>query len=55
MFIDRTLPLGVGVSAHVKVQYQFHTVFLQTCQAILYLKGIFENMHMRFLDALDHL
>ena len=40
MFIDRTPPLGVGVSAHVKEHYHSHNMFLQTHQEILYLKDI---------------
>ena len=52
---DRTPPLGVGVSAHIKVHYQFCTMFMKTHQEILYLEEIFQNVHLRFLDALDHL
>ena len=48
MVIDRTPPLGVGVSSHIKVHYQFQTMFIQTCQEILYPKEIFHNMHSRF-------
>ena len=54
MATDRTPPIGVGVSDHLKVYYQFHTILMQTHQEILYLKKIFQNMHLRFLDALDH-
>ena len=53
--IDRTLPLGAGVSAHVKVHYQFHTMFVQTHQEILHFKEIFQNVHLIFLDTLDPL
>ena len=51
--IDRALPIGAGVSDHIIVHYQFHTMFMQTHQEILYLKEIFLNMHSRFPDALD--
>ena len=30
-------------------------MFMQTHQDILYLKDIFHNVHLRFLDALGHL
>ena len=53
--IYRTLLIGFGVSDHIKVHYQFHTMFMQTHQEILYLKEIFQNVHSRCLDALDHL
>ena len=48
-------PIGIGVLDHIKVHYQFNTMFMQTHQEILYLKEIFQNIHSRFLDALDHL
>ena len=35
MVIDRTPPIGVGVSDHIKVHYQFHTIFMQTHQVFL--------------------
>ena len=50
MVIDGTLPI---VSAHLKAHYQFHTMFIQTHQEMLYLKEVFQNVHLRFLDALD--
>ena len=53
--INRTLPLGAGVSAHVKVHIEFCTMFLQAYQEALYLKEIFKNVYLRFLDALNHL
>ena len=53
--IIRTMPISVGVSAHIKVYYQFCSMFMQTHQEMLYLKEIFQNMHSRFADALDHL
>ena len=52
---DRTLAIGVGVSDHLKVHYQFHTMFMKSHQEILYLKEIFQNVHFRLLDAIDHL
>ena len=52
---DRTLPFSVGVSAHVKLNYQFHAMFLQTFEVISYLKVTFLNVHLRFLDTIDHL
>ena len=55
MVIDPTSPLGVGVSAHIKLHYQFHTLFLQTHQHILYLQKVLQNVHLKFLDAWDHL
>ena len=55
MVIDRTSSIGVGVSVHTKVHYQFHTMFMQNQQENLYLKKIFQNVHSRFLDALEHL
>ena len=30
-------------------------IFLQTHQEALYIKEIFQNVHFKFLDALDHL
>ena len=48
--IDRTSPTGVGVSAHIKLHDQFHTMFMQTHQEMLYLKEIFHSMDSRFLD-----
>ena len=53
--IIKMLPIGVGVPDHIKVHYQFYTVFMQPHQEISYVKEIFQNMHWRFLDALDHL
>ena len=41
MIIDRTPALGVGVSDHIKIHYQFHAMFTWTHQEILYLKEIF--------------
>ena len=55
IIIDKTPSLGAGVSEHIKVHNQFCTVFLQAHQEILYLKEIFQNIHSKFLDALDHL
>ena len=52
--IHQTPTLGVGVSAHIKVHYQLWTMFLQT-QHILDLKKVFQNIHSKFLDILDHL
>ena len=37
MVINRTLPLGVGVSPHIKVHPQVCTIFMQPHQEILYL------------------
>ena len=55
MVTDRTPCLGVGVPGHVKVHYQFHTMLKQTHQEIIFLKEIFQNVHLRFLDAIDYL
>ena len=30
MVIDKTPPVGVGVSVHIKVHYQLQAMFLQT-------------------------
>ena len=38
--IIRTAPNGVGLSDHIKVHYQFHTMVMQTHQQILYLRDI---------------
>ena len=46
--------IGVSISDYKKVYYQFHTMFLQTHQEILYLKEIFQTVHSRFLDTLNH-
>ena len=54
LVIHRTLSIGVRVSDHIKVHHQFHTKFKQI-QEILYLKEIFQNVHLRFLGVLDHL
>ena len=54
MLIDRTLPIHVGVSAPVKVHYQFCIMLIQTHQEIIYLKEIFQNVHSKFLDTIDH-
>ena len=53
--LGRMPHIGVCVSDHMKVHYQFHTIFLQTHQEILYLIEIFQSVHSRFLDFLDHL
>ena len=55
MVINRMQSLGVWMSAHVKVQYKFHIMFLQTHQDILYLKQIFQDIKSKYLDALNHL
>ena len=55
MVTDRTSPTGVGVSDDIKVIYQFHTIFIQTHQEILYtFKEMFQNVHSRFVNALDY-
>ena len=46
MITDRTLPIGVRVSDHIKVHYQFCTMFMPTHQEILYLKS--NNSHYVF-------
>ena len=53
--IGRTLSIGIGLSNYMEVHYQICTISLQTHQGILYLREIFQSMHSRFLDALDHL
>ena len=51
MVIDQTRPLGMGISAHVKVHYRFCTFFLQTHQEILHLKEVFHNMYLEFVHT----
>ena len=46
---------GVEVAAYLKVHYSFSTMFLQTHQEVLYLKEIFQSVHSKFLNTLDHL
>ena len=53
--IGRMPCIGVGIWDHIKVHYQFHTMSLQSQQEILYPKEIFQSVHSRFLEALDHL
>ena len=52
--INWTPFLGVGVSAHTKVHYQFHKMLLQMHEETLYLKEIFQNMHVKFFNMPDH-
>ena len=35
MVIHRTDLIGVGVADHMKIHYQFHTIFMQTHHEIL--------------------
>ena len=55
MVIDQTSPQGTGVAAYLYVYHQFCMMLLQTDQEALDLKEIFQNIHFKFLDALDHL
>ena len=55
MVTDRTPTLGVAISDHIKVLYQFCTMFMETHQEILYLEEIFQNMYLIFLNLLEHL
>ena len=43
---DSTLPICVGLSDHLKVHYQLCIMFIQTHQKIVYLKEIFQNVHL---------
>ena len=38
----------------MKVHYQCYTMFLKPLRNV-YLKEIFQSIHLRFLDTLDHL
>ena len=53
--INITSHTSVGISDHMEVHDQFHTMFLQTHQEIFYLREIFQSVYSRFFDASDHL
>ena len=53
MVTDTTPPLGFGASGHIKVYYQFHTMFTQMHQEIVHLRDIL-NVHLRYQDTIDH-
>ena len=50
--IQQTPPSSVEVGKHIKVHY--HTIFLQAHQKVLYLQKIFQSVHSKFSDVLDH-
>ena len=53
MVTDLTLPLGVGVSAHIKVHFNLILCFYKPSKRF-YMLAIFHNMFLKFLNALDH-
>ena len=55
MVIAQTPPLSISVSAHNKLHYQFHMMFYQTHQEFLYFKKVFQEIHSKFVEAIDPL
>ena len=53
--IIRMALIGVAVSDHIKVHYQFYTMFMLMHEEIILLNEIYLNGFLRFLYALDHL
>ena len=52
---DQVPPRNVEVASYLKKYHQCQKMFLQAHQEALYLAEIFQNVHLKFLDLLDHL